>query len=296
MSDSGYGQLGPPDLSSAYNRQVFVINQVLARVRTMVLVRVVAFSAGDGDPAIPGTVTVQPIVNMTDGNGNATPHGQINNVPVWRLQGGGNAVIVDPAVDDVGWMAVADRDISAAKANAGAVSPPGSNRTFDLADGVYIGGLFGAAPTQWVRFAAAGIDIADSHGNKIVTTSTGIAFTGPVTFNDAATFETTVDVKGATTLEHTVDAKGAVTMESTLDVKGNALLEGTLDVKGLATLEGGVASIPGTLTAGAVHATGAIVANFGMGTSVGLLTHVHGQPNDGHGDNEFPTFAPTAGS
>nr|WP_250135685.1 hypothetical protein [Escherichia coli] len=43
-------------------------------------------------------------------------HEVIYNIPVWRLQGGGNAVIMPPHVGDIGFLAICDRDISAVKA------------------------------------------------------------------------------------------------------------------------------------------------------------------------------------
>ena len=44
--------------------------------------------------------------------------------------------------------------------------------------------------------------------------------------------------------------------------------------------------------------TGTVEGNTGAGpgASVGLTTHTHDQPNDSHGDDEFPTLAPNPGS
>ena len=48
----------------------------------------------------------QPLVNMLDGAGDATEHGTIFGLHYTRLQGGANAIILDPQVDDIGWAAV----------------------------------------------------------------------------------------------------------------------------------------------------------------------------------------------
>ena len=45
-----------------------------------------------------------------------------------------------------------------------------------------------------------------------------------------------------------------------------------------------------------LHVTGAVIAGWGGSDQVGLQTHRHTQPSDGHGDTEQPTNAPTAGT
>lgn len=152
---SGTGQQDPTDTSSEFNRQTFLINQLLGRTRTMQLVKVLAVTnAGEAAPV--GFVDVQVMVNQLDGAGNATPHGTIYSIPYTRLQGGANAIILDPAVGDIGWMAVADRDISSVKTNK-AQANPGSLRRFDLADGVYLGGILNPTPVQYVAFTSTAI-------------------------------------------------------------------------------------------------------------------------------------------
>jgi hypothetical protein len=125
----------------------------------MVLVQVTAVNGGAGAVAAPGTVSVKPLVKIIDGQGNTSSHDSINNIPVYRLGSKFGSIIVDPEVGDVGWMAVADRDSSVVNSTKGKESQPGSRRVFDLADGVYIGMLFGATPTQYVRFTENGVSI-----------------------------------------------------------------------------------------------------------------------------------------
>ena len=105
------------------------------------------------------TVDVQIAANQLDeGEDNATPHGTINGVSYLWAMGGTNAFQVDPAVGDLGVMAVCDRDISAVKASK-AIANPGSNRMFSPSDGIYlfgVPGLNGTAPTQWFKWTAGG--------------------------------------------------------------------------------------------------------------------------------------------
>lgn len=177
MSEAAYfGQQTVSDSGSDLNFLRFLIRQELALVRTGVPVRVVAIHGG-GVGAAP-TVDVMPLVNQTDGQGNMTAHGTIFNVPTTRNQGGGNAVINDPKVGDVGHMVVADRDISALKANSGAQSNPGSSRRHDLADGVFIGAMLNPAnPDQAVQWTDTGFRIFDKNGNIIEMKDGSIDFT-----------------------------------------------------------------------------------------------------------------------
>lgn len=157
-SSSGYaGQQGLNDDTSDFNKMVFLVQQMLGRVRTMVLMEIVAVTNA-GELAPVGFVDAVPMVNQINGLGQATAHTTIFNLPYTRLQGGANAIILDPQVGDIGWAAIADRDISSVKATR-AIANPGSRRRFDLADGVYIGGILNGVPTQYLRFSSAGIDM-----------------------------------------------------------------------------------------------------------------------------------------
>lgn len=176
-TSSNYTQQDPDDSASQFAARQFQINRTLTRVRTMVLVKVVAISGGAGAIASPGTVNVQPLVKIVDGQNNVSSHGVIQNVPVYRLGGGNNAIICDPVVGDIGWMAIADRD-SSVVVKTKAEAQPGSRRKFDLADGVYMGSILSSAPTQYITFTSSGVTIADSNGNKIVMSAGGVNING----------------------------------------------------------------------------------------------------------------------
>jgi hypothetical protein len=152
--DNAAGQQDPSSTSSEYNVLEFIVQQILGRVSTMKLVKVISVTT-TGEVAAVGFVDVQPMVNMYDGAEKSTQHGTIHNVPYTRIQGGKNAIILDPQKDDIGWMACADRDISAVKQNK-AISNPGSFRMFDIADGVYMGGLLNGVPENFIQFTNDG--------------------------------------------------------------------------------------------------------------------------------------------
>lgn len=173
---SAYGQFQPEDAGSDFSKVNFLIERRLARVRTMVPVTVISCTNSGGISPV-GFVNVQPTVNMTDGAGNATQHGIINNVPYQRIQGGTSAIIIDPVAGDLGWCGICDRDISSLKNNK-AISNPGSWRRFDLADAVYIASGLNGPPTQYVQFSSTGIMLKDINGNTITMGSSGITING----------------------------------------------------------------------------------------------------------------------
>jgi len=172
-----FGQQGLASDTSESNTLQFAIQQALNEVRTLIPVTIIAVHGGGVGPA--PTVDVQPVVNQIDGLGNKTDHGIIYGVPVSRSQGGGNAVINDPKVGDIGHMSVADRDISSLKSNKGVQSNPGSFRTHDMADGVYHGNLFNQGnPDQYFHFRDDGVTIQDKNGNSIITSPGSVKVIG----------------------------------------------------------------------------------------------------------------------
>lgn len=158
MNNFGYtGTQEPGSGAGDFGALSFLVNQILARISTIALVKIVAVTNNGGVSPV-GFVDVQPLVNQVDGGGNATPHGVVYGLPYFRLQGGSNAIILDPQVDDIGMCGFASRDISSVKASK-AHANPGSGRLFDMADGLYFGGMLNGTPTQYVAFSSSGIDI-----------------------------------------------------------------------------------------------------------------------------------------
>lgn len=154
------------DTTSEFNRLSFVVRSIMAQQATTTLVIV---RAVDGD-----TVDVQPMVAQVDGAGNAVDHGIIHGLPVWRLQGGNSAVIVEPAVGDIGLAVFASTDISNVK-RAKEPTTPGSFRRFDWSDGIYLGGLLNAEPTQSIRMDDEGITITAAPGLPVTFNADSVA-------------------------------------------------------------------------------------------------------------------------
>jgi len=176
MADVPYSQQNVFDANSEFSVIAFIVRQALGRARFAIPATVQTVHGGG--VGAPPTVDVQVAVNLIDGIGQQSSHGTIFGLPVFRLQGGPNAIIIDPVAGDVGFLVVSDRDISALKANAGAVSNPGSYRRNDLADAVYFGGIVNPAdPTQAVQFTSTGLKVFDKNGNIIEMKASGITIT-----------------------------------------------------------------------------------------------------------------------
>lgn len=149
-----FGLTDPSTPFSKYNELRFAISQQLLKLNTSMPVEVVSVSAAGVAPV--GLVSVRILVSQVTG-GNATiPHAVIPNVPYFRLQGGANAVIIDPQVGDIGMASFCSRDITAVK-NAKRPSPPGSKRSYDFSDALYTGGFLNGTPAQYIHFTEGGI-------------------------------------------------------------------------------------------------------------------------------------------
>lgn len=169
MTDS-YGFATPESGSSHYNAMDFIIRQIMGRMATCTLVKVVAVDTGAE------TVAIQPLVSQIDTDGTGYPQAVIYNAPYLRLQGGANAVIIDPVVGDMGIAIFASRDISTVTTTK-VPGLPGSRRQFDMADAMYLGGLLNGTPTQFVEFLPAG-------GGINVTSPGTVTIRAPATLID----------------------------------------------------------------------------------------------------------------
>ena len=174
--------LARPDQDHDYlSAHAFLVRRILATVAGSALVQVVAVT-NDGGVSPIGTVDVTPLVNQIDGLGNATPHGTVHGLPYARVQGGADAVILDPKVGDIGIAVFCDRDISGVKATKGRANP-GSRRQNDMADGVYLQSCVAQAPTQYVRFSVDGIELVSPSKVRIQAPAVEIDASSGVTIN-----------------------------------------------------------------------------------------------------------------
>ena len=97
----GYqGSADPTALGDHFNALMFIAKQVLSGAWTITLAKVKSVTNA-GEVKDTGTVSLQPLVNQVDAQGNATPHGTISNAIYFRYGGKDGAIICDPAVGDI---------------------------------------------------------------------------------------------------------------------------------------------------------------------------------------------------
>lgn len=134
----------------------FILERLIGRTYTISIVKVVAVIPGDTGPV--GFLSATDLIQQVDGNNDGIPNQPMENLPYFRLQGGANAVIIDPKPGDIGLAAFARRDITNIKQSKTEGAPP-SLRTHDVSDGIYLGGILNGTPTQWIRFLDSGVHI-----------------------------------------------------------------------------------------------------------------------------------------
>jgi len=116
----------------------YIIERMIGRAYTISLVKVVSVQAGGVGPV--GFLSATDLLQQVDGNNQGIPNQPMENIPYFRLQGGANAVIMDPKPGDIGLAAFCRRDITVTKQSK-EEGPPPSLRAHDVSDGLYIGGL-----------------------------------------------------------------------------------------------------------------------------------------------------------
>jgi hypothetical protein len=198
----------------------FLIEQGMAQAMHATPVKVITVHAQAGNPPPPPTVDVQPCVAQVDQTGNATAHGTVFGVPVWRYQAGAVVVINDPIPGDLGLLVVSDRDISSVIANQGPANP-GSFRRNSFSDGVYFGAIGNVTPSTYVWLQQSGNITIEAPGNLSanVTNNATVTAGGSVT----VTAGTTVTINGPSgiTMNGNVTVNGAIT--ATGNVKAGSI-------------------------------------------------------------------------
>ena len=215
MSDNAYaGFAGLAAGNNHFNQIDFIVRQILSKHATIALVQIKSVQGADAVAPV-GLCDVQPMVGQIGGDGKIVPHGVIHNVPFFRLQGGTNAIIIDPKPGDIGIAVFAAHDISTVK-NTRKTGGPGSRRRFDWADALYIGGVLNGTPEQYVRFVSDGIEVISPTKVTVrapdvaIDVSTRLTVTGPTTLDGNVTITGDIAATGTTTFDGDVSITGGV--------------------------------------------------------------------------------------
>jgi hypothetical protein len=167
MSDTSqtFAQNSPTSPTSGHNSLRFAIDMAKNAMMTCTIVQVKKVT-NKGEVKAIGSVDVLPLVQMIDGIQRTTDHVTVHNLPYLRIVGGKSAVILDPKVNDIGFVVTADRDISGVKKSKKA-SPPGSSRRYNISDGFFLGSVIADTPESFVQFMDDGtIKIGVDKGNS----------------------------------------------------------------------------------------------------------------------------------
>ena len=160
-------------------QDMYIINNLIANIHTMMPVKILSVTVPLDSLAPIGRCEVLPLVQQIDGSNNVYPMGKIVNVPYLRVQGGSNAIVIDPQVGDVGLCGFCERDISIVK-RTGELSAPDTRRKYDINSAVYMFTMMSGAPTQYIHFKSSGVDIkttGDLNINGLIIKADGTLIT-----------------------------------------------------------------------------------------------------------------------
>lgn len=202
MQNEARAAYGADDVYGGAERATFLVKSLIRKARHSAPVEVVSVSNAGGVSPV-GVVTIRPLIQQVTGDGVAIDHGDIANVPYMRIQGGANAVILDPQVGDIGIALFCDQDISAVKAT-GAAAAPGSDRTNHMSDAIYLQSIIAAAPAQYIQFAADGIHVVSPV--KVIVQAPEIDLNGVVAITGATLTHNGVNI--GSTHEHSGVTRG----------------------------------------------------------------------------------------
>jgi len=155
MSNNNQSFYQPPNVqTSDAEAAAYTFNQMLGQRFFIVLCKVV--SVEGSAPNL--TVDALPMVTQVDPSGAKIGNSTIFGCPVFRLQRGASAIIMDPVPGDIGFLAVCDQDITIARTER-TESVPGSKRRHSMSDGIYLGGVLNGQPSEYMQFTGGGINI-----------------------------------------------------------------------------------------------------------------------------------------
>lgn len=139
------------------------VSDIVSTLNTGELVEVTAVDATANSPV--GFVSVKMLTLRTDADNQNVQLGEIHNVPYFRLQGGTNAMIIDPEIGDIGFCGFCSRDTTIVK-RIRAMAPQSVIRHSDVSDAFFFGGWSSKTPEQYIWFD--GDDVKIKARGKVV--------------------------------------------------------------------------------------------------------------------------------
>ena len=256
-----------------YDKVISQFNSLITNVNTAMPCKVVAIEKQEQRGVnIVGFVDIQLMIEQTNGQKKGNETAIICNVPYIRIQGGTNAVIIDPEINDLGVAIFASRDITNFK-EARRQTPPATWRKFSISDAIYIGGIRNQKPVQYIHFRNDGIEIyspkrvhittptvlIDSDNTTINTSENTTINANNATINTSA--KTTINANGGCEINAETTNNGNVNINGNTKISGNLLVGGIIGQTGEAGGGGNVSLIGPVNIVNDLHAEGISVAH-----------------------------------
>lgn len=241
-----------------YDKVISQFNSLITNVNTAIPCKVVAIEKQEQRGVnIVGFVDIQLMIEQTNGQKKGNETAIICNVPYIRIQGGTNAVIIDPEINDLGVAIFASRDITNFK-EARRQTPPATWRKFSISDAIYIGGIRNQKPVQYIHFRNDGIEIY-SPKRVHITTPTVLIDSDNTTINTSA--KTTINANGGCEINAETTNNGNVLINGNTKIRGNLLVGGIIGQTGEGGGGGNVSLIGPVNVVNDLHAEGISVAH-----------------------------------
>lgn len=241
-----------------YDKVISQFNSLITNVNTAIPCKIVAIEKQEQRGVnIVGFVDIQLMIEQTNGQKKGNETAIICNVPYVRIQGGTNAVIIDPEINDLGVAIFASRDITNFK-EARRQTPPATWRKFSISDAIYIGGIRNQKPVQYIHFRNDGIEIY-SPKRVHITTPTVLIDSDNTTINTSA--KTTINANGGCEINAETTNNGNVLINGNTKISGNLLVGGIIGQTGEAGGGGNVSLIGPVNVINDLHAKGISVAH-----------------------------------
>lgn len=257
--------------NSAYNANALMISNMIGQIHTAEVVKITAVEKGGANgPA--GYVTVQPLVMGVDSFDNTVDTVDLFKLPYFRHQCGKVALIFDPEPGDIGLAVYTKKDSSGVEQGQNEPVKPGSFRTFDQANGFYLGGFLNSAPETYIEG----------------TQDNEITIEAPET--------TTINTKGATINASdgcTINTNACEINAPTTTINGNVQIMGNIAWSGTGT---GIGGGPAVFESGIINRSGGLTNTGGINNTGGTTTsngivvesHVHGGVERGTNATDGP--------
>ena len=241
-----------------YDKVISQFNSLITNVNTAIPCKVVAIEKQEQRGVnIVGFVDIQLMIEQTNGQKKGNETAIICNVPYIRIQGGTNAVIIDPEINDLGVAIFASRDITNFK-EARRQTPPATWRKFSISDAIYIGGIRNQKPVQYIHFRNDGIEIY-SPKRVHITTPTVLIDSDNTTINTSA--KTTINANGGCEINAETTNNGNVKINGNTKITGDLLVGGIIGQTGEGGGGGNVSLIGPVNVINDLHAEGISVAH-----------------------------------